>query len=87
MPNRVFRLTPDNPCRTTLLEQDTDEVWYTVTTDHVGKETTTKVMDANDQVVASWKWRDYSSDMLTLGSTEPMPASAWLRKSIMPFNK
>jgi hypothetical protein len=87
MPNRTFLLTPDNPCRCTLSDQETDEVWYTATTEHEGKVTTTKVLDGNDEVIASWKWRDSSSDILTLGNTEPMHASAWLRKSVIPFNK
>ncbi|KAH6917842.1 hypothetical protein BKA70DRAFT_1135773 [Coprinopsis sp. MPI-PUGE-AT-0042] len=86
MPNRIFVLTPDNPCNCTLVDQETDEIWYTVTTEHQGKTTTTKVMDGNDQVIASWKWRDHSSDILTLGNTEPVSASAWLRKSLIPFN-
>ncbi|KAH6900900.1 hypothetical protein BKA70DRAFT_1115184 [Coprinopsis sp. MPI-PUGE-AT-0042] len=86
MPNRIFLLTPDNPCNCTLVDRETDEIWYTVATEHEGKTSTTKVMDGNDQVIASWKWRDSSSDILTLGTTEPMPASAWLRKSFIPFN-
>ncbi|KAH6911687.1 hypothetical protein BKA70DRAFT_1185360 [Coprinopsis sp. MPI-PUGE-AT-0042] len=81
---RVLRLTPDNPCNCTLVDPSTDEIWYTVSTEH-GKNTVTSVKDGNDQVIASWKWKDYSSDVVTLGSKEPMAASSWLKKSLVPF--
>ncbi|KAH6900902.1 hypothetical protein BKA70DRAFT_1230665 [Coprinopsis sp. MPI-PUGE-AT-0042] len=83
-PLRVFLLTSDSPCSCSLIDQETDDIWYTVSTE-LGKEATKTVLNGTDQVIASWKWREFSSDILTLGSLEPMPASAWLRKSLSPF--
>ncbi|KAH6911688.1 hypothetical protein BKA70DRAFT_1398494 [Coprinopsis sp. MPI-PUGE-AT-0042] len=83
---RVFNLIPDNPCNCTIVDQETDEIWYTVSTQYFGgKHTVTKVMDGDDNVIASWRWREYRGDILTLGSVGPMNASTWLRKSWFPL--
>ena len=81
---RVLLLSPDNPCNCHLVDQQTQEIGYKVSTEH-GRDTVTFLKDASDNVIASWKWRDYSSDILTLGEGQPRPASSWIKKSLIPF--
>lgn len=79
-------LTPDNPSNTTITDGDNGKVLYRVATEH-GKETVTRVQSATGGTIASWEWRDVRSDVITLGTGTPMPTSAWLKKSIIPFKE
>ncbi|RDB25873.1 hypothetical protein Hypma_006811 [Hypsizygus marmoreus] len=80
--NLVFE--PDNPCNTTITDSETGKIVYQVATEH-GKETVTRVKNADGDTIASWEWRDVRSDIITLGNGTPTPVSSWLRKSLMPF--
>ncbi|ESK97321.1 hypothetical protein Moror_17752 [Moniliophthora roreri MCA 2997] len=78
-------LTPNNPCNTRLSDSNSGKVLYEVATER-GKDTVTKVKRASDnQTVASWVWRNIRSDVITFGNASPMPSSAWLKKSLIPF--
>ncbi|TFY60652.1 hypothetical protein EVG20_g7342 [Dentipellis fragilis] len=79
--------SPDNPCNTTILEDG--DIAYTVTTDASGKMPVTRVCDGEGRCVADWVWRELRSDLLMLhGIGWPQgPASAWLKKSLIPFNE
>ncbi|KAF8071985.1 hypothetical protein FPV67DRAFT_1483395 [Lyophyllum atratum] len=83
----LYELTfeTDNPCNTVIVDSDTGKVLYQVATEH-GKETVTRVKNGAGETIASWVWQDVRSDVITLGNGTPMPVSAWLRKSLMPFN-
>ncbi|GLB40463.1 hypothetical protein LshimejAT787_0803340 [Lyophyllum shimeji] len=74
----------DNPCNTTIVDSDTGKVVYQVATEH-GKETVTRVKNAAGETIASWVWKDVRSDIITLGNLKPVPVSAWLKKSLVPF--
>jgi hypothetical protein len=77
---------PDNPCNTTITDSDTCKVVYKVVTEH-GKQTVTRVKNAAGETIASWEWRDVRSDIITLGDGTPVPTSAWLKKSLIPFKE
>ncbi|KAF8883018.1 hypothetical protein BD779DRAFT_1612370 [Infundibulicybe gibba] len=77
-------LEPDNPCNTSIMDEDGSELMYRVSTEH-GKETVTRVKNAAGEVIASWEWKDVRSDIITLGNGTPVPTSTWLRKSMIPF--
>ena len=81
----VLTLSPDNPCNTTLLNEDGKELYH-VHTEH-GSATTTFVKDADGQVLASLEWRDVLPDKVTLGqnSKGPMSIPDWLHTSLVPF--
>ncbi|KAF8640293.1 hypothetical protein AX16_010188 [Volvariella volvacea WC 439] len=80
-------LTPDNPCNSVLTDSETGKDIYRVWTEHSdGGRAVTKIERAGDRVViASWEWKDVRTDTLTIGQATPLPVSAWLKKSIMPF--
>jgi hypothetical protein len=82
----VLVLQPDNPSNTKITSKDTGGLVHTVHTEHE-KETITYVKDADGTPLAQWRWHDTRSDVLTLGNTKPMPSSAWLQKSLIPFNR
>ncbi|TFK26599.1 hypothetical protein FA15DRAFT_637306 [Coprinopsis marcescibilis] len=86
--NLVLVLTPDNPCNTTIQDQATGETYYTVKTEH-GKYTCTRILNSEHKEIASWRWRDLRSDILTLttgaGRGVTSPASEWLKESKRPF--
>ncbi|KAH6911709.1 hypothetical protein BKA70DRAFT_861878 [Coprinopsis sp. MPI-PUGE-AT-0042] len=84
--SRVLILTPDNPCNCTLVDQVTETICYTVSTEQHPHYTITQLKGENDEILASWKRQDSASDdILTLGSSKPIAASTWLRKSSLPF--
>ncbi|KAJ2919012.1 hypothetical protein MD484_g1424, partial [Candolleomyces efflorescens] len=83
--NLVLVLEPDNPCNTVITDQETGDELYTVRTEHDGAQSVTKITNADDAQLAQWVWKDVRSDKVTLGQGQPMSASAWLRKSIIPF--
>jgi hypothetical protein len=83
----VLVLEPDNPCNTVITDQETEDELYTVRTEHDGAQSVTKITDADDAQLAQWVWKDVRSDKVTLGQGQPMSASAWLRKSIIPFKE
>lgn len=74
----------DNPCNTIIVDNDTGKVLYQVATEH-GKETVTRVKDGAGETIASWVWKDVRSDIITFGNGKPVPVSAWLKKSLVPF--
>ncbi len=75
----------DNPCNTTILDQDRN-TFYTVATDFENPDKpVTRVHDGIGKLVAEWIWRDARSDILTIPGRPQTPASAWLKKSIIPF--
>ncbi|KAF8150642.1 hypothetical protein B0H34DRAFT_665908 [Crassisporium funariophilum] len=82
----TLTLQPDNPCNTTLIDTESGEVYYKVSTEH-GKKSVTYVKDPNGGVIASWEWREYLSDLITFGSTKPIAVSAWLHKSMIPMKR
>ncbi|KAF9048476.1 hypothetical protein BJ165DRAFT_1343445 [Panaeolus papilionaceus] len=81
----VLVLTPDNPCNTTITDQESEEVLFQVSTEHDSKNSTTFLKDGQGYTIASWEWRDVRSDVLKIGNAEPIPSSAWLHKSMIPF--
>ena len=75
----------DNPCNTTIVDQDQNTL-YTVATDFENPDKpVTRVNDGIRKLVAEWIWRDARSDILTIPGRPQTPASAWLKKSIIPF--
>jgi len=77
-------LQPDNPCNTTIIDEETGKVMYQVATEH-GKSTVTRAKNAVGESIASWEWRDVRSDIITLGNGTPTSVSSWLKKSLVPF--
>jgi hypothetical protein len=81
-------LNPDNPCNTTITNGETQEVLYTVVTEHENQRTVTWVKNAVGMTVITSEWRDVQSDLITLGEGgTPVPQSVWLRKSWIPFKE
>ncbi|TFK65898.1 hypothetical protein BDN72DRAFT_175756 [Pluteus cervinus] len=78
-------LTPDNPCNTLITDSETGEKIYHVITEHTKDETTTKLKDAVGKQIASWRWRESSADVLTVGESKPQSSSGWLKKTLIPF--
>ena len=82
-----LRLERDNPCNTTIVDQDRN-TFYTVATDFANpNKPVTRVHDGIRKLVAEWIWRDARSDLLTISGRPQTAASAWLKKSIMPFRE
>lgn len=82
-----LRLERDNPCNTTILDPDGNK-FYTVATDFPKpNKPVTRVHDGIGKLVAEWIWRDARSDLLTIRDRPQVPASAWLKKSIIPFRE
>jgi len=82
-----LRLERDNPCNTTILDPD-GNIFYTVATDFSKSDKpVTRVHDGIGKLVAEWIWRDARSDLLTIRDRPQAPASAWLKKSIIPFRE
>ncbi|EFI26770.1 hypothetical protein CC1G_15693 [Coprinopsis cinerea okayama7 len=82
---RYLILTPDNPCNTTITDQETGEKVYTVKTEHPDHSYTKVTRVSDGELIASWQWREIRSDLLTLGKAPPVSSSGWLRKSKIPF--
>ena len=81
---RKLYLHPDNPCNTTITEDDSP-VYHIITTLKPQKVTTFK--DDEGRILASSEWKDVRSDIITLGSAKPVSSSVWLNKSAMPFKQ
>src|SRR5712671_2455036 len=80
-----LQLERDNPCNTTIVDQDGNAL-YTVATDFANpKKPVTHVHDGIGKLVAEWEWRDARSDLLTIRDRPQAPAGDWLKKSIIPF--
>jgi len=78
-------LERDNPCKTSIVDQD-GNTFYTVATDLANPDKpVTRVHDGIGKLVAEWIWRDARSDLLTIRGRPQTAASAWLKKSIIPF--
>ena len=81
----ALRFERDNPCNTTIVDRD-GNTFYTVATDFPKPDKpVTRVHDGIGNLVAEWIWRDARSDLLTIRDRPQAPASAWLKKSIIPF--
>ena len=82
-----LRFEHDNPCNTTIVDQDRN-IFYTVATDFANPDKpVTRVKDGIGKLVAEWIWRDARSDILTIPGRPQMFASVWLKKSIIPFRE
>jgi hypothetical protein len=82
-----LRLERDNPCNTTIVDPD-GNVFYAVATDFSDPDKpVTRVHDGIGKLVAEWIWRDARSDLLTIRDLPQTPASAWLKKSSIPFRE
>ena len=80
-----LRFERDNPCNTTIVDRD-QNTFYTIATDFANPDKpVTRVHDGIGKLVAEWIWRDARSDLLTIPGRPQTPASAWLKKSIIPF--
>ncbi|KAH8987138.1 hypothetical protein EDB86DRAFT_3211706 [Lactarius hatsudake] len=64
-----LRSERDNPCNTTIFRKSRDARTWTV----------------SENLVAEWIWGDARSDLLTIGGRPQTRASAWLKKSFIPF--
>lgn len=81
----ILTLQPDNPCNTTITDQDDDgKTLYQVYTQYEPSVTTFVKNGAGD-IIASWEWREIRSDIITVFSGSPTPVSSWLKKSIVPL--
>ncbi|KAH9052980.1 hypothetical protein EDB83DRAFT_1185978 [Lactarius deliciosus] len=80
-----LRFERDNPCNTTIVDYDGNTV-YTVATEFPSSgNPKTRVHDGIGKLVAEWIWGDARSDLLTIGGRPQTRASAWLKKSFIPF--
>jgi hypothetical protein len=62
--------------------------FYTVATDLTNPDKpVTRLHDGIGKLVAEWIWRDARSDLLTIRDRPQAAASAWLKKSIVPFRE
>ncbi|KII89834.1 hypothetical protein PLICRDRAFT_40010 [Plicaturopsis crispa FD-325 SS-3] len=81
---------PDHPCNTRITDALSGDLLYIVRTkvDATTKRTTTEVRKAaSAEVIAVFEWRDFRSDLLTFWSDEPIKASDWIKKSLIPFKE
>jgi hypothetical protein len=70
-----------------ILDPD-GNTFYAVATDFTKpNKPVTRVHDGVGKLVAEWIWRDARSDLLTIRDRPQAPASAWLKKSIIPFRE
>jgi hypothetical protein len=82
-----LRFERDNPCNTTIVDPDGNRS-YTVATDFPKPDKpVTRLHDGIGNLIAEWTWRDARSDLLTIRDRPETPASAWLKKSIIPFRE
>jgi hypothetical protein len=77
-------LEPDNPYNTNMYDERDGRILYQVMTEN-RQETVTYVKNMEGETIAYWQWRDPRPEVITLGNSAPVPVSAWLKKSIMPF--
>ncbi|KAF9067273.1 hypothetical protein BDP27DRAFT_1393054 [Rhodocollybia butyracea] len=81
--------TPDDPCSTTIIDAEDGALFYRVVTEGKTQKSSTavtKVLSATGEAIASWRWKKFRPDRLTLGKAAPISMSAWLKKSIIAFN-
>lgn len=82
-----LRFERDNPCNTTIVDHD-GNIYYTVATEFPDPDKpVTRVHDGIGKLVAEWQWGDARSDLLTIRGRPQAPASAWLKKSFIPFRE
>ncbi|KAF9039566.1 hypothetical protein BDP27DRAFT_1374533 [Rhodocollybia butyracea] len=74
--------TPDNPTNTTITDAKDGAVLYQIVTEFKYSQKETKVLSAAGETLASWVWKHFSSDNLTLGKAAPVSMNTWLRKSL-----
>lgn len=79
-------LEPDNPYNTNIHDDKDGRILYQVMTEH-GQEIVTKVKNIEGDIIACWQWRDPRPDIIALGTGQPVPLGAWLKKSMMPFKE
>lgn len=84
----TFTLNPDDPCNTTITDEQRKTV-YIVRTERSKDSSTTRISNVDDEVIASLVWQEtgFRSDKVTLGSGAPKWVGSWLNKSRLPFNE
>lgn len=85
MSTMTLSLQPDCPWNCTLDDPD-DFILYDVKTVVKMHTNYTFIRNANDEVIATIRWRDVFSDMIMLAEGDFMPVSSWLKRSMVPFN-
>ncbi|PSR74269.1 hypothetical protein PHLCEN_2v10013 [Hermanssonia centrifuga] len=80
----VLTLAPNNPSNT-IITSATGDVVYTVVTEHTKTTTTTQILNAQEEVVASSEWRDVLPDKITIGNNKPISLGDWMKRSLVPF--
>ena len=94
-PTRTLQFSVDDPCNTTITDKRSGRTLYTVDTNRISLSATsdlkiiTDVYDSEMRLIASLRWKDIVSDVVTMPSKslEEEPLSKWLKKSINPFKQ
>ncbi|KAF9048475.1 hypothetical protein BJ165DRAFT_1402393 [Panaeolus papilionaceus] len=84
-PSLALVFTPDNPCNSTITDQNTDEVLFRVSTEKRSGKITTFLNNDQGTTLASWEWHEVRPDILRLGDADAISSSVWLHKSMNPF--
>lgn len=82
-----LRFERNNPCNTTIVDHDGNVIYTVVTEFPSSGKPVTRVHSGVGKLVAEWIWGDARSDLLTISGRPQAPASAWLKKSIIPFRE
>ncbi|KAI0321765.1 hypothetical protein OF83DRAFT_188345 [Amylostereum chailletii] len=84
----TLTFTQDNPCNTIIIDENGTALYEVVTDLANMNKPVTGVRDGHGKPIAEWVWRDgLRSDLLTFKGRPQISASAWLKKSLVPFNK
>lgn len=94
-PTRTLLFSEDDPCNTTITDKTSGRTLYVVDTNRISISATsdlkiiTDVYDSERRIIASLRWKDIVSDIVTMPSKslEEEPLSKWLKKSINPFKQ
>jgi len=94
-PTTTLVFSVDNPCNTIISDKTSGRTLYTVETHRVNGSVTsdvkitTYVYDWERSLIATLRWKDIISDVVTIPSKELVekPLSKWLKKSINPFKQ
>lgn len=94
-PSATLQFSIDDPCNTIISDKNNGRTLYTVETHRVSYSAktdvkiTTDLYDSERSLIATLRWRDMVSDVVTMPSKglEEKPLSKWLKKSINPFKQ
>ncbi|KLO17206.1 hypothetical protein SCHPADRAFT_900837 [Schizopora paradoxa] len=94
-PSRTLQFSVDDPCNTIIIDKTSGRTLYIVDTNRISISATsdlriiTDVYDSERRLIASLRWKDIVSDVVTMPSKslEEEPLSKWLKKSINPFKQ